>query len=289
MATISLSDIRRDGGTQTRAAIDPAVAIEYGEAIRGGAKLPPVVVFYDGSDYWLADGFHRVTAYDSIGQRQVECDVRQGTKRDAVLYSVGANSSHGLRRTNADKRRAVETLLRDEEWAQWSDVEIGRRAGTSHTFVAKVRAEVQPATVAGCRKGADGKTRALPTKPAPTAPAQASLPSVAPKPPAPADDFGDDDDDVAPVVYEPDVRDVPRDPPKRDGWGAVELQQFIAEHVICVRDFERVVRERFAKVDPRFATEARARTAAIHAEVIEVVRGFLPSEDESKPRLTVVR
>lgn len=32
-------------------------------------------------------------------------EVLRGTKRDAILYSVGANSTHGLRRTNADKRR----------------------------------------------------------------------------------------------------------------------------------------------------------------------------------------
>ena len=54
-------------------------------------------------------------------------DVKQGKNRDAVLYSVGANSTHGQRRTNADKRRAVETLLRDDEWGKWSNAEIARR------------------------------------------------------------------------------------------------------------------------------------------------------------------
>jgi len=34
---------------------------------------------------------------------------------DAVFNSVGANAEHGLRRTNADKRRAVLTLLNDDE------------------------------------------------------------------------------------------------------------------------------------------------------------------------------
>jgi DNA-binding transcriptional regulator YiaG len=72
------------------------------------------------------------------------CEVRQGTRRDAVLFSVGANADHGLRRTNADKRRAVEVLLRDEEWKQWNDHEIGRQCNVSHHTVAKVREELYP-------------------------------------------------------------------------------------------------------------------------------------------------
>ncbi len=41
-------------------------------------------------------------------------DVRTGTKRDAILFSVGANATHGTRRTNEDKRRAVMTLFTNE-------------------------------------------------------------------------------------------------------------------------------------------------------------------------------
>lgn len=52
---------------------------------------------------------------------------------------VGA---HGLRRTNADKRRAVMTLLRDEEWGGWSDREIARRCGVGHQMVSPLRASL---------------------------------------------------------------------------------------------------------------------------------------------------
>jgi hypothetical protein len=60
----------------------------------------------------------------------------------AVLYSVGANAAHGVQRSNADKRRAVETLLRDTEWSQSSDREIARRCAVAHSFVLKVRQEL---------------------------------------------------------------------------------------------------------------------------------------------------
>lgn len=59
-----------------------------------------------------------------------------------TLGRVGANASHGLRRTNDDKRRAVLTLLNDLEWAKWSDREIARACGVTHPFVAKQRADL---------------------------------------------------------------------------------------------------------------------------------------------------
>lgn len=138
-----VDQIRIDGGTQPRAQINEAVVSEYAEALTDGAKLPAVVVFHDGADYWLADGFHRFHAHRKIGALDIEADVRQGTKRDAVLYSVGANHAHGLRRTNEDKRNAVLTLLRDSEWAGWSDNKVAQACGVSHPFVGTVRGSLE--------------------------------------------------------------------------------------------------------------------------------------------------
>lgn len=139
-ALLAIAEIRQDGGTQPRGEISSDLVTEYITAILDGAKFPPVVVFYDGSDYWLADGFHRVRAYASAGM-PVPADVRQGTQRDAVLFSLGANATHGQRRTNADKRRAVLRALDDAEWKQWSDREIARRCAVSQPFVSSLRSE----------------------------------------------------------------------------------------------------------------------------------------------------
>jgi hypothetical protein len=139
MKSISISNIRIDGGTQNRVQLNEETVAEYSDAITDGAKFPPVTVFFDGSDYWLADGFHRYHAHRKIGALDIDADLREGTKRDAILHSVGVNASHGLRRTNADKRKAVETLLNDEEWSKWSEREIARACQVSHTFVAKLK------------------------------------------------------------------------------------------------------------------------------------------------------
>ena len=138
---LSLSQIRCDGGTQSRAAIHQTTVDEYAEDYKNGANFPPITVFYDGEIFWLADGFHREKAALKAGLTEIAAIVKQGTRRDAVLYSVGANAKHGLRRTNADKRRAVMTLLEDEEWSHWSVSEISRQAKVSRPFVYKIMEE----------------------------------------------------------------------------------------------------------------------------------------------------
>jgi len=146
MTRLPVTQIRLDGGTQPRAQLDLMTIAEYAAEMKAGAEFPPVIVFYDGTDHWLSDGFHRVKAAESLGDglAAVEADVRQGTRRDAILYSASANVTHGLRRTNADKRRAVVTLLADAEWQQWSDNEIARRCAVSAGLVGQLRAEIAP-------------------------------------------------------------------------------------------------------------------------------------------------
>lgn len=136
---LKLSDIKIDGGTQPRCQINNDTVSEYAEAIKAGTKLPPITVFFDGSNHWLGDGFHRLFAHQEAGLDEIECNVERGLLRAAILHSVGANHSHGLRRTNADKRRAVETLLKDKEWSKWSDREVAEKCHVTHPFVAEVK------------------------------------------------------------------------------------------------------------------------------------------------------
>ena len=143
--TLDPSLIKRDGGTQSRAGINEDTVAEYAESMRDGAKFPAVTVFYDGDGYWLGDGFHRVLAAIEAGV-EIAADIRQGTRRDAVLYSAGANAKHGLQRTAEDKRRAVTMLLNDEEWAAWSNYAIAKACAVSESLVRKVRGEISPPT-----------------------------------------------------------------------------------------------------------------------------------------------
>lgn len=145
--------IRIDGNTQARVELDLDTVAEYKAALEAGVQFPPVVVFFDGTDNWLADGFHRYFAY--ADKASIPADVRQGSKRDAVLFSVGANGKHGKRPTNADKRKAVGILLADPEWAAWSNNAIAKACGVSDNLVVSVRTSLPQMEVTTERKFTD--------------------------------------------------------------------------------------------------------------------------------------
>lgn len=112
---IAISKVRTDG-LQMRVAINEAAVEEYAELMAGGAVFPPVVLFLDKAGaYWLADGFHRLEAAKRGGRRTVTADIREGEWIDALRYALHANSGHGMRMTNADKRHALEVAWRERE------------------------------------------------------------------------------------------------------------------------------------------------------------------------------
>ena len=140
--SIPLDRIKVDPGAQMRVEMRPETVNDYAADMLDGAAFPPVIVFDDGADLWLADGFHRVEAGRKIKHTEIMADVRAGTSRDAILYAIGANAAHGLRRTQADKRRAVERLLKDPEWSRWSDRKIAEVAKVDHKTVGTIRREL---------------------------------------------------------------------------------------------------------------------------------------------------
>ena len=135
---VALVEIRTDGGTQPRTELNQEIIAEYAELLTQGAQFPAISVYFDGVNYWLADGFHRYWAAQQANA-ELEIEVIHGSQRDAILHSVGANANHGLRRNNEDKRKAVTTLLLDEEWCQWSDRAIARQCQVTQPFVSKLR------------------------------------------------------------------------------------------------------------------------------------------------------
>lgn len=136
---LSIASIELDDAMQPRLKMNMVVAKSYAEDMARGVEFPPLVVFNVDGRCVLVDGFHRVAAARLASIQKFPCDVHTGSMRDAILYSCGSNSSHGLRRKNADLRRTVERLLADPEWSQWSNREIAEKCHVSNTFVGKCR------------------------------------------------------------------------------------------------------------------------------------------------------
>lgn len=142
--TIDIDNIEATAATQVRVRLDRATIEEYQEALENGAEMPPLTVFREANTdrNILSDGFHRLYAMVNLEWKQVVCEVREGTMHDALIDALGANQSHGLRRTNADKRHAVEMALKDPELSRLKQTEIADICGVTDRTVRNIHQQM---------------------------------------------------------------------------------------------------------------------------------------------------
>lgn len=133
---IKLAQVRTDGGTQMRAEISEERVQEYAEALQDGAEFPPIVVYFDGNDHWLADGFHRLGAFAQARKTEIPARVFDGSLKDAIGYALRANAKNGQRRTKHDLRRCYEAAVAHGfcEPHDAEGVKAILRCGTSHAY-----------------------------------------------------------------------------------------------------------------------------------------------------------
>lgn len=146
MNKINIGNIRTDGGTQPRLTLDQGSVKDYAEKMRDKAVFPPVVVFNDGSETWLADGFTRYFATKANGGTSIEAEVRQGTLREAKLFAWKANNKQGRPLTDKDIRGILFELFADEEFKGWSNNKIAKELDISSMKVGRVRVIYQKET-----------------------------------------------------------------------------------------------------------------------------------------------
>jgi hypothetical protein len=138
--SLPLTAIKLDAALQQRALVRNDVIKDWTEQLEENKQLtfPPLKVFYDGKTNWLADGFQRWHAYKEARRETVDVEVYHGSHDDALVYSFGANATHGVHRTADDKWKAVTAAI--AFFPDYSDRYIASVCLVSHTFVAKVRA-----------------------------------------------------------------------------------------------------------------------------------------------------
>jgi hypothetical protein len=139
MTKLNMDIIRLDGGTQARVSLNTDVVAEYAAHLQEGDIFPPITIFHDGSDHWLADGFHRYMAHKQNGETEIECDLKTGTLEDAKLWAYGANGKRGLSMSREDKRKVILLMLQHPEWSKWSNNEIAKHIGVSGMTIGRVK------------------------------------------------------------------------------------------------------------------------------------------------------
>lgn len=157
---IDLNRIDFDPNLRIRAAIDYEVVGDYCDAMKLNANFPPIEVFENGNRYIGADGEHRYLAAKEAKKKSLYANVHKGNARDALRFALCSNSDHGLRRNNADKRKAAAIALK--EFGDLSDNALADICGVSAPFIAIIRRELVEVPSPNKRIGLDGKLRRLP-------------------------------------------------------------------------------------------------------------------------------
>ncbi len=138
---LTLDNVDIYGGTQARVETNDDAINSYADEMLAGAVFPAITVFYDGAKYWLADGFHRFLAAQRNEADSILADVHEGSRTDALRHALGANSTNGIYRSNADKRNAVEIAL--EEWPNMSNSVIAELCRVSGDLVRRSRTAME--------------------------------------------------------------------------------------------------------------------------------------------------
>jgi hypothetical protein len=155
---LSLNLIHTDDAIKPRLELDRRWIEALAKAIRQDCKLPPVVCFYDGDNYWLADGLDRLEAAKLAEQKTILADIRQGSRQEAISYSKSGS------RRNKEKQQVVDRFLEllkfmgEEEKKYWSNIDIGAYCAVSNTQVSNRMKEVgykQPSAL--LRKSSKGE------------------------------------------------------------------------------------------------------------------------------------
>ncbi|MFA5263963.1 MAG: ParB/RepB/Spo0J family partition protein [Opitutaceae bacterium] len=136
--------------------LDAAHLESLREAIAEGVQLPPAEVYLDDSGgarrWYLADGHHRHMAWRQSGWTAIPCIIMEGGREAARRRALSANAEHtALRRTNADKRKAVMMAL---QWfPKMSLREMADLCAVTHPLVIKMKKQVVTVTTPNSGKG----------------------------------------------------------------------------------------------------------------------------------------
>ena len=116
---VAVEAISTKSDTQAREAMCAEAVEAYSDVLseQPDAEWPfePIDVFtIDHKHFYLADGFHRLAASQSVEPRwnEVPCRVHDGDAIAARMFGITANDTHGLRMSPADKRHCLRWLMK---------------------------------------------------------------------------------------------------------------------------------------------------------------------------------
>lgn len=130
---LSLANIVIDDTIDIRESMNEATVQEYMDILD---RLPPVTVFDTDEGYVLADGFHRATAAERLGLKEIDVEVMAGTRTDALEFAAYANATAALKLTPEERRVGIRRLHRLHP--NWNKTKLAQMMGCGERVVQSV-------------------------------------------------------------------------------------------------------------------------------------------------------
>lgn len=137
---MSADKVQKDKRLTPRSGIDETTVGIYASSFD---QLPPIDVFWieERDGWWIVDGWHRLSAAESLGLAEIEANTHQGTFDDALEFAYDANLKHGKPLTLKERKAAAELKLKRH--TERSDNWIAQDCGIRNVTVSNLRDELE--------------------------------------------------------------------------------------------------------------------------------------------------
>lgn len=203
---IPLNQIKIDPSLQMRAAgLDREWVAELAQLRKNGKEFrDPVIVFQPAKGkYLLAGGFHRYEAEKLCGHTSIRAYVLEGEYRDAWLFALGDNYSHGKSRSREDVRKAAIEALNDPELSEMSAREVAEIVKCDPSWLSRLKREITGAAPDPTKQRHKATSR--PRKPSQAGDEESEPDTLTES----TDEITDDPDDALPEIRDEMGRVVP--------------------------------------------------------------------------------
>lgn len=111
---IPINKVKIEKETYPRISVDWITCARYYNALKSGAKFPPIIVAQIDKEYFLVDGAHRLKAFKDNKETHIQAEILRGlNKEDIYLESVKRNVIHGRQFSTQEVTNICITL---EKW-----------------------------------------------------------------------------------------------------------------------------------------------------------------------------
>ncbi len=139
---VSMASIIRDATFQVRTRLDEGLVRKYARELSNGAVFPPILLASIDGKLFLIDGFHRHSAYHTLGSREIPAIIEPMNRREALCKAAITNLTHGKPLNAIERRAAFRKFIRGggyrhskDKWMSYRELAEALGGIAGHTTI----------------------------------------------------------------------------------------------------------------------------------------------------------